>query len=279
VPNKHPALETANDVKRQRQKELFHRKLKLKAFSEDSGLSRKGLIHTLFLGTIFAVKFCSLEFAEPPTAYYGVPMKTSIGRIAFLAAIFLLVAPVSRADQIVMQNGDILNGKVLTMTTNTLVLQNENLGTVTLPRMKVSNITFGMVMMKVPAAVAPTANAIATPQPAGVATNSMSDLQAMLRGIRDQSNLVQQVEAQVLGSSASPEAVKKFNDLLDGLSTGKIDMNGLRAEAQSAASQLQEYKKEMGPEAGGEIDSYLTILNNFLQETGQANYATNSAVP
>ena len=101
----------------------------------------------------------------------------------------------------------------------------------------------------------------------------------MFRGIRDQSNLVQQVEAQVLGSSASPEAANKFNELLDGLSTGKIDMSELRAQAQSAASQLQEYKKEMGPDAGEEIDGYLAILNNFLQETGQSNTTTNSPAP
>jgi hypothetical protein len=217
-------------------------------------------------------------FAEPVMAYYGVPMKNSIGRITLVATFYLLVALVSRADQIVMQNGDILNGKVLTMTTNTLVLQNDNLGTVTLLRMKVSNITFGTVMVKVPAAVAPAAKAIAPPQP-GAEKNSMSDLQAMLHGIRDESNLVQQVEAQVMGSSASPEALNKFNELLDGLSSGKIDMNGLRAEAQSAANQLQEYKKQMGPEAGGEIDSYLTILNNFLQETDQSSGSTNSPAP
>jgi hypothetical protein len=178
-----------------------------------------------------------------------------------------------------MQNGDILNGKVMTMTTNILVLQNDNIGIVTLPRSKVSNITFGAVLLKTLATAVPVTNSISTPPLSGPQTNSLSDLQAMFRGVRGQSNLVQQVEAQVLGSSASPEAVNKFNELLDGLSTGKIDMNELRAEAQSAASQLQEYKKEMGPDAGEEVDSYLTVLNNFLQETAQPNAATNSPAP
>jgi hypothetical protein len=237
-------------------------------------------LKTGFLGGCFApVKISTLWIAETAAAYYGVPMKISIGRIAFLAAFFLLTALVLRADRIIMQNGDILNGKVLTMTTNALVLQNENLGTVTLPRMKVSNIEFGTVMVKAPAPPAPAASAIIRPPTAGPETNSLSDLQAMFRGIRGESNLVQQVEAQVLGSSASPEAVNKFNELLDGLSTGKIDMSELRTEAQSAVSQLQEYKKEMGSEAGGEIDSYLAILNNFLQETAKPNPATNSPVP
>lgn len=225
---------------------------------------------------VFAVAIMStMPFAEFVTAYYGVAMIRPIGWITFLTALFLWTALVSRADQIIMQNGDILNGKVLTMTTNALVLQNENLGTVTLPRARVSNITFGTVMVKVPVSAAPVTRAMAAP-PAGPATNSMSDLQTMLRGIRDESNMVQQVEVQVLGSSASPEAVNKFNELLDGLSTGKIDMNELRAEAQSAANQLQEYKKEMGPDAGEEVDGYLTVLNSFLQETAQPGTETNS---
>src|SRR6516225_5615703 len=118
-----------------------------------------------------------MGFAELATAYYGVPMNTSLGRITVLAAFFLLLAPASRADQIIMQNGDILNGKVLSMTTNTLLLQNDNLGTVTLPRAKVSNITLGTVMVKAPAAVAAPVKAMATPPPVGSQTNSMSDLQ------------------------------------------------------------------------------------------------------
>jgi hypothetical protein len=221
----------------------------------------------------------TLVFAVTATTYYCVFMTASIGRVIFLATFILYTAIRSRADQVIMQNGDILNGKVITMTTNTLVLQNENLGIVTLARTKVSNITLGVVM---PRALGPTVsinNAASMLPSTSPQTNSTSDLQSMFRGIRDQSNLVQQVEAQVLGSSASPEAANKFNELLDGLSTGKIDMSELRAQAQSAASQLQEYKKEMGPDAGEEIDGYLAILNNFLQETGQSNTTTNSPAP
>jgi hypothetical protein len=218
------------------------------------------------------IVFCA--FADPAAAYYYLSMIKSIGRITFLAVLISWTALVSWADQIIMQNGDVLNGKVLTMTTNTLVLENENLGTVKLPRGRVANITLGAVMVKVPVP-APSA----APQGASATASSMSGLQAILRGIRDQSNLVQQVEAQVMGTSANPEAVNKFNELLDGLSTGKIDMNELRAQAQSAANQLQQYKKEMGPEAGDEIDSYLTILNNFLQETAPANGSTSSPAP
>ncbi|HTR42747.1 MAG TPA: hypothetical protein VMH87_14135 [Pseudomonadales bacterium] len=206
-------------------------------------------------------------------------MITLARQSVLIAAVVLCATILSRADQVIMQNGDVLNGKVLTVTTNILTLQNDNVGIITLSRAKVSNITFGTTAVKIPVPAVSVTNTVSASPPENPQTNSMSDLQSMFRGIHDQSNLVQQVEAQVLGSSASPAAVSKFNELLDGLSTGKIDMNDLRNEAQSAANQLQEYKKQMGPDAGEEVDSYLAILNNFLQETAQSNATTNSSAP
>lgn len=191
------------------------------------------------------------------------------------------MAATLRADQIVMQNGDTLYGKVLAMTTNTLVLEDENLGTVTLPRAKVSALVFGVAAAKPSSSAAPQLNVVSLyqrPKTTAAQTNSDSDLAAMLRGVREHTNLIEQVEGQVLGS-ASPEAVNKFNQLLDGLSSGQIDMNGLRAQAQSAADELKQYKKDLGPEFGAEADSYLAILNNFLQETAPGNTATNSTSP
>jgi len=204
-------------------------------------------------------------FAQFAWADYCVPVIKSIGVITFLFVLMCFHAPLSLADQVVMQNGDVLNGKVLAMTTNTLVLQDDSLGDLSVPRAKVSRISFAT-----PPSISLTNGVEMNLQPAP-ATNSVSDLQAMFRDIHEHSNLVQEVEAQVLGSSASPQAVGKFNELLDGLSAGKIDMNGLRAEAQSAADQLQEYKKEMGSDAGEEVDGYLYILNNFLKETSTTN--------
>jgi len=190
-----------------------------------------------------------------------------------LAAFILYLSPLSKADQVVMQNGDILNGVVLTMNTNSIVLQDANLGIVTLPRAKVSNIAFGAAAAQ--SKTASPSNLAIIGHPGTAQTDSTSSLASQLRGIRNQTNLVAEVQAQILGDSASPAAVDKFNELLDGLSTGKIDMNELRAEAQSAALQLQSFTNEMGPDASGEADGYLSILNNFLQETTPGNVSTN----
>jgi hypothetical protein len=181
----------------------------------------------------------------------------------------------SRADEVVMLNGDMLNGEVLSMSTNSLILRDDNLGTVTLARTKITTIVFGKVKPAAPWVAAPANNMVEMHPYSAPVTNSFSGLEAELRGLREQTNLIQEVQAQILGSSASPEAVNKFNELLDGLSTGKIDMNQLRAEAQSAAAQLESFTNEMGPDASGEAEGYLAILNSFLQETATSNGSTN----
>lgn len=239
-------------------------------------------------------RFRFFQFAAVGVGVYGFLVKTSIRFITSLAfpvavLVFVGVAVSSAfADQVTLQNGDVLNGKVLSMTTNAFVLQDASLGRLTLPRAKVSNITFGVVASAAPPLVSSKldsqANSLSDFRPTGVpglqgqrspepadAGTPNTELQAIAREVREHSNLVEEVEAKVLGSSASPQAADKFNELLDQLSSGQLDMNGLRAQAQSAAGQLQEYKKEMGAEAGEEVDSYLSILNSFLRETAPTN--------
>jgi len=180
------------------------------------------------------------------------------------------------ADQVVMQNGDKYNGKVLTLTTNALVLQNENLGNVTLPRSKITAIILGTGTATTAAPVATPTN-ITIRQSVASQTNAVSDLSAVFRSLRSQTNLIQQVQSQFL-ASAGPEANGKFNELLDGLSTGKIGLSDLRAEAQSAADQLRELKKDLGPDDGSELESYLAILDVFLKETAPVTASTNSSI-
>jgi hypothetical protein len=179
------------------------------------------------------------------------------------------------ADQVVMSNGDVLNGAVLSLSSNVLVLKNENLGVVKLQRVRVAAIHFGDAPPPTPAAV-PSSNKVQSRPPAASQSATNADPMGMLLGIRANSNLVQQVQAQFL-SDASPEATAKFNELLDGLSTGKMDLNDLRAEAKSAADQLRAYKKELGPDADDELDGYLGVLDAFLRETAPTNAAAPSA--
>jgi len=197
----------------------------------------------------------------------------------YCTALALLLAPVClRADQVRMQNGDHYIGKVVSLGTNTLVLKSDVLGTVQLPREKVALITLGSgpATNVQPVAAAPNNQAGA----ASVSlTNGTADLSASLRQLGANTNFIQQVQAQFLGA-AGPEANAKFNEMVGGLMSGKLNVNDIRAEAKSAANQLKELKRDLGEDGGWALDGYLAILENFLQQTAPPNgSATNASHP
>ncbi len=100
-----------------------------------------------------------------------------------------------------------------------------------------------------------------------------------MRQLGANSNLVHKVQAQFL-SGAGPEANAKFDELLNGFLNGKLTVNDIRAQAQSAANQLRAAKKELGDDAGWAIEGYLAILDHFLKETGGvANTPTSTTTP
>lgn len=191
--------------------------------------------------------------------------------------IVLLFVPLltAQGDQIEMQNGDRYCGAVLSMTPDTVVLQSEILGQLKVPRSKVSTITFGSgngVTRPAPAMASP------APAPSALTTHSTGDTSDALRQLVGNTNLVQQIRKQFL-ADAGPEANDKFDELLNGLVTGKLDMNGLRAEAKSAADRLRAMKKDMGGDAGETLDTYLSMLDSFLAQSAPpaAAPATNDA--
>lgn len=185
--------------------------------------------------------------------------------IVVTAGLLVISAVSARADQVEMQNGDRYLGKVLSLNADTLFLQSPVLGTVRLPRSKVALITFGQTVTTNQTATPASTNSLLA-APALNGTNGTSDLSAVLKQLSANSNVLQQVQSQFL-AGAGPEANNKFNQLLGGLMNGTLDLNGLRAEARSAADQLRAAKKDLGEDAGGMLDTYLSVLENFLQET------------
>src|ERR1700761_3827379 len=96
----------------------------------------------------------------------------SVGALLILAAISL------RADQLQMQNGDRYTGKILSMSSNSVVLESDTLGQVTLPRNKISVVMFGSAAATNAAAVIPV---VTGPSPTAAATNT--DLSAALHNL------------------------------------------------------------------------------------------------
>jgi len=211
------------------------------------------------------------------TSIPGAPRSSRIthhaSRFSLLTALLLLAGVVLLpADQVELQNGDRYIGHVLSMSTNTVVLQSEVLGTVRLPRSKGAGIIFGSVPATNSSAVPAGTNA-ASPKRATALTNATTAGSPILKGMTVPTNLLQQVQQQFL-SDAGPEANAKFNELLGGLVSGKLSVGDIRAQAKTAADQLRALQRESGEEGGDALGVYLSILDHFLKETAPAGSTT-----
>lgn len=152
-----------------------------------------------------------------------------------------------------MMNGDHYSGAVLSMSADTVFVQSEVLGQIKLPRSKVSTITLGAAVTR-PAA------------PTRTSANNSVDTTGALAQLAKNTNLVQQIRKQFL-SDVGPEANGKFDDLLNQLVTGKLDVSGLRAQAKSAADQIRAMEKDGGGDPSGILDTYVGILDSFIAES------------
>ena len=179
-----------------------------------------------------------------------------------LSCVLASMTPAGRADQVQMQNGDQYFGRVVSLSSETLTLQSEVLGTIKLPRSRIGAINFGV---NAPV-VAPThaTNQVATAKPV-LSTNASPELAQTLRQLGTQTNLINQVQSQFL-SGAGSDANAKFNELLNGLTTGQLNIGDIRAQAQDAANQLRAAKKDLRDDSGL-LDAYLTVLEHFVKET------------
>jgi hypothetical protein len=194
--------------------------------------------------------------------------------------LMLVVAPGLRADVLEMQNGDRYSGKVISVSPDTVVLTNDVLGKITVPRGKVANLSFGTnaVVPKVAVALASPVStnlpAIAAPS-AGANTNM--DLSAAFRQLGANTNFVGQIRQQML--AGSPEATRKYDEMVSGLLSGQLSVSDIRQQAQAAAAQLREMKRELGPEADESLDGYLQVLDSFIKETASESAAAASKSP
>ena len=188
----------------------------------------------------------------------------SFRHFAIFGLVLSLGGNLSFADRVETTNGDQFAGKVLTLDTNTLTLQNENLGIVKLPRSKVTVITLEPAGATNTLARAGSSNSAAAISPRLETNNPF----AFFNKLGVTSNLVAQIQKQYL-ASAPPEARDTFNELMAGLLSGKLTVADIRAQAKSMADQVRAVRKDLGEEEGEMVDAYLSILDRFLNSTGK----------
>jgi hypothetical protein len=221
-------------------------------------------------------------FAQRLRSGYNLCMNVRL--LPFLTGVVFaaVITPGLLADQVEMQNGDRLSGKVLSVSADTVVLKSDVLGKINVPRKNIAALAFGTNVVaatapaKTPRVPAPAPSSAAASSTALLETNA--DFAAAFHSPGADTNVIRQVREQML--AGNPAAAAKFDELADGLMSGKLNMDDLRREAKASADQLRELKRE-NPEAGDSLDAYLQVLDNFLSEPADqpANATPSSPQP
>ena len=165
-------------------------------------------------------------------------------------AALVFPATFPRADVIECDNGDRYHGKVLSMDDKQVTLQNEITGRLQIPRARIVTLSFR--------------ERTAAPAPARiVATNSPPIRPGAIQ--MDQS-AIQKVQNEML-AGATPEANQMFNEMVQALMSGQMDVSEVRNKAQTTLQELRSLQKELGDdETAALLNSYGAILENFLKQ-------------
>src|ERR1041385_662438 len=151
-----------------------------------------------------------------------------------LIVLLALSAPVLRADVVECENGDRYNGKVLLVDEHKVKVQNDITGVLSIPRAKVSVITFGN----------PKPSHASLSAPGTAASTNLSGLSPN-KPLQFDPSAIQQVQNQILGD-ANPEANQMFQEMVRGLMGGKMDLGDIQVKAQSTLKELKELQKDLG---------------------------------
>lgn len=153
--------------------------------------------------------------------------------VAFLAPL--------RADILNLANGDRYVGHVELVNQTEVHLKSDVVGLLKVPREKVVSIYFGTNQ--------PVAGVAVKPEPA----KNEFDPKA-----------IEQVQRDFL-STATPEANDMFQQMVQGLASGKLSVDDLRAQARDSLKQLRELQAEIGEEDDNPLlQSYVGVLERFI---------------
>lgn len=182
-------------------------------------------------------------------------------RASLLAVLGLFVASaLVFGEEVRLKNGDVVLGKVKSLDENTLILASENFGELKIARDRIGVIIFA----REAAPVAPSAAPETTAKP-GAASDVADDLAGQLKKLDP--TYMKAIEQAFPLLNSSPEAKKYFTERVEGLMTGKINIEEVRQDAKKVVAELEDLKADLGEESGAALDGYLGILKRFLNET------------
>lgn len=188
-----------------------------------------------------------------------------------------------RADTIELVNGDMLNGKVVSLDTKQLQLVSDIHGKLSIAREKVAAIALGerklnaakpIVTGAAPTALNAADNPAAAIKPA--AAGSVADILKQLQTGGVGAGQLGELE-QAFPQLKEAEAKKYFDKTVAGLTDGSINVGDVRKDAIRVREQLRDLTKDLGPQAEQALSGYTTILDKFIRESEPAVEAPTKA--
>jgi hypothetical protein len=169
----------------------------------------------------------------------------------------------SRAETIYLINGDQIQAKVVSLDKQSLSLHSDILGTLTIPRNKIARIDF--IQLPGITANGRTPQTNQTPPTAKAAQQPLPSSIPGILNAGDQDQLIQQVQQQLL-TTAGPEANEMYQQLVQGVMAGSVNVPQLKSMAQDTVNQIEGLQAELGEDVGFALDGYLGILKGFIQK-------------
>jgi len=209
------------------------------------------------------------------------------------------VSVATAEDAIRLENGDTLRGVIVKITGDKVEFESKILGKLTLDRKRVSGIVFDAFQPEnKPAATQPAGSQPANRKPADNGKAPAPSVQKLLRDLAPEKFGPRELKELERGAKrnktpegaveelrkngiapgtrealqaampgfAVPEVQDYFNDRVDGLKSGDLDISDIRKDAENAVEQLEDLKKDLGP-SGAALDGYLSILKGFIEKT------------
>jgi hypothetical protein len=200
-------------------------------------------------------------------------------RLLLVGVLSLVVASSIRAEEVRLKNGDVVLGKVKSLDDTTLILASENFGELKIARERIAVIRFAAMPLSGFDDTGLTAPKAAPIKPSEKAAlpNVEDDLAGQLKKLDP--TYMKAIEQAFPLLNSSPEAKKYFTDRVEGLMSGKINIEEVRKDAKKVVTELEDLKAELGDETGAALDGYLGILKKFLNETDPKASLEKKAAP
>jgi hypothetical protein len=187
-----------------------------------------------------------------------------------IACALCLSSSYARADSVELVNGDVINGKVVSLDDRELRLTSDIHGELSIRRDKVAAIALGERKLTRSIGAGAASGRASTSVAVPVAPGSAEDVVRQLRAQGLNVDQVGDLQKQ-LPLLKEPAVKKYFDDTVQGLIKGDINVGDVRKEAVRVREEYRKTAKSLGPEGEKALEQalggYLQVLDKFIRET------------